>query len=443
MKKKMKKRRFGVFLVVTAMIILLFPSTAFATQIGEELPYTAYCEKCGYYVTPTLKGYSEPYYGIYNYLRHNAYATCPNGHDMTLPHACFEPDDGEYVVACSQLSSSSSENPDKYHMRTCVCGRTDYQEHNYSAWTSSTRTCSDCGYVQTCDHDANTTILCYGDGPCSVCGTTLEKTEHSLRSSFTCDEKNERHWRECRYCEDKIDEGVHIDTDNNHRCDICHSIFTSCVDSDNDHLCDTCSSILSEHKLTHFEKKEATTSEEGNEEYYYCSVCQKYFKDANGTEKYDNGLDDVVISKLPVIIKGGGQKVTVGTKEALAFTSDADFAKFCNSVLIDGKELDAANYTAADGSTIITLNADYVAALPVGEHTIGVVSENGTATATFIVEEAKVIDTEEKAKDSAAKAKDSSAETGDDSNMYLWIALLLASGCAAAAVTVKRRKHSS
>lgn len=39
-------------------------------------------------------------------------------------------------------------------------------------------------------------------------------------------------------------------------------------------------------------------------------------------------------------------------------------------------------------------------------------------------------------------AKAATAETGDDSNMYLWIALLLASGCAAAAVTV-RRKHSS
>ena len=35
------------------------------------------------------------------------------------------------------------------------------------------------------------------------------------------------------------------------------------------------------------------------------------------------------------------------------------------------------------------------------------------------------------------------AETGDGSNMYLWIALLLAGGCTAAAVTVKRRKHSS
>ena len=49
-------------------------------------------------------------------------------------------------------------------------------------------------------------------------------------------------------------------------------------------------------------------------------------------------------------------------------------------------------------------------------------------------------DSQAKAKD---KTKDSSAETGDDSNMYLWITLLLASGCAAAAVTVRRRRHSS
>ena len=42
------------------------------------------------------------------------------------------------------------------------------------------------------------------------------------------------------------------------------------------------------------------------------------------------------------------------------------------AVLVDGQKLDAKQYTAASGSTIITLAADYVQTLATGEHTLTV-----------------------------------------------------------------------
>lgn len=62
-------------------------------------------------------------------------------------------------------------------------------------------------------------------------------------------------------------------------------------------VCDICGQEygdLAAHSLTHTELKEATCTEDGNIEYWTCSVCEKYFSDANGTEEvssYDIVID--------------------------------------------------------------------------------------------------------------------------------------------------------
>ena len=52
---------------------------------------------------------------------------------------------------------------------------------------------------------------------------------------------------------------------------------------------------------------------------------------------------------------------------------------------MDGKTVNESSYTVKSGNTVVTLNADYVATLAVGEHTLGIVSESGTAAAKFTV----------------------------------------------------------
>ena len=63
----------------------------------------------------------------------------------------------------------------------------------------------------------------------------------------------------------------------------------------------------------------------------------------------------------------------------------AEFKDFIR-VLLDGEELDPKHYTVAEGSTIVTVSADYLASLPGGRHTIAIESTTGVATAAFTVE---------------------------------------------------------
>ena len=101
-------------------------------------------------------------------------------------------------------------------------------------------------------------------------------------------------------------------------------------------------------------------------------------------------------------------------------------------VQVDGKDLDVSNYTVKEGSTIVTLKAEYLETLSVGKHTLAIVSETGTATTEFTVKAAAVTDDTQ------------SPQTGDDSNIALWIGVLLAAGAAltGTAVYSRKRKYS-
>ena len=135
--------------------------------------------------------------------------------------------------------------------------------------------------------------------------------------------------------------------------------------------------------LKHIDAKAATVAEEGNIAYWYCGDCNKYFSDAAAETEITKA--DTVTAKLPPkITAGDGATVTQGEKKELSFTSDASFADFIR-VELDGNTLEEKNYTKKEGSTIITLNSDFVATLSVGEHTLGIVSQSGTATAKFTV----------------------------------------------------------
>ena len=192
------------------------------------------------------------------------------------------------------------------------------------------------------------------------------------------------------------------------------------------------------HTLTKTEARDATCTEDGNTAYWTCSVCHKLFGDENGTNEII--LDDTVIAKLPPeIIEGKGQSITAGEKKELTFRSNAAFSDFI-CVEIDGKTLDEKNYTAKEGSTVVTLNADYVSTLPAGEHTIGIVSESGTAATTFTVN-AKADSTNSP---QAETINTNTPQTGDNSPLALWIALLLASGCLLAVTVIygKKKKYN-
>jgi len=93
--------------------------------------------------------------------------------------------------------------------------------------------------------------------------------------------------------------------------------------------------------------------------------------------------------EAPKMLEGAGQKVEAG--KPATFRADIPFADFLK-VLADGKEVDKANYDAKEGSTIVTLHADFVKSLGAGKHTIAIVAKDGQAAeATFTVAEEEVI----------------------------------------------------
>ena len=142
----------------------------------------------------------------------------------------------------------------------------------------------------------------------------------------------------------------------------------------------------------------------------------------------------------PKITAGDGAAVTQGEKKELTFTSDASFADFVR-VELDGTALEEKNYTKREGSTIITLNRDFVATLSVGEHTLAIVSQHGTATAKFTVK-AKPAETAtpQPTAQPTPTVQPVSPRTGDTANPALWFALLIVSGGAAIGITVASRK---
>ena len=194
-------------------------------------------------------------------------------------------------------------------------------------------------------------------------------------------------------------------------------------------ICEYCKTEYGEfdssnHNLEKISATDATVTATGNKEYWHCKDCKKYFSDAAGTNEIK--LDDTIISKLsPEIIEGKGQSITAGDKKELTFKSNAAFSDFIR-VELDGKNLDEKNYTVKEGSTVVTLKADYVATLAAGEHTIGIVSESGTVETTFTVKAKAIVNNDTK-----------SPQTGDNSHMALWFALLFVSGGLLTATVIK------
>lgn len=271
-------------------------------------------------------------------------------------------------------------------------------------------------YTDFCSEPVTMTVtVSNGSGTVSNFGGTVLH-EHNWATAWTTDSTH--HWHECAAANCTV-------TDDSQK-----EGYAEHADADNDHMCDVCEKKVSDHNLKHTLAKAATTEGAGNREYWYCSVCEKYFSDADAANVITDGIDGVVIPKLPVIIKGDGQKVTVGEKKALEFTSDAEYDDFIR-VEVDTMTLtEGTDYTKMEGSTVITLSESFVSKLKEGEHTLGIVSENGTATAKFTVN----------AKAAETTSKTNNPKTGDESDAPLWLALLLVSVGAVTATAVGKKK---
>ena len=339
----------------------------------------------------------------------------------------------EYGDALGHDFTTSWTHDDNEHWKQCSrCDiKDDVSPHTWDNGTITT--------APTCTKAGEETYSC------TECGATktepIDATGHSWKSDWTSDATH--HWHECanESCDvtDNAEKNGYAEHSGgkatctqNAVCEICKASYGSL--DPNNHT-----------DLKHIDAKAATAAEEGNIAYWYCDGCKKYFSDKDGTKEIAKA--DTVTAKLPPkITAGDGAAVTQGEKKELTFTSDASFADFVR-VELDGTALEEKNYTKREGSTIITLNRDFVATLSVGEHTLAIVSQHGTATAKFTVK-AKPTETAtpqptvppQPTAQPTPTVQPVSPRTGDTANPALWFALLIVSGGAAIGITVASRK---
>lgn len=134
--------------------------------------------------------------------------------------------------------------------------------------------------------------------------------------------------------------------------------------------------------------------------------------------------------------EGANQIYTIDESKNAIFRIDADFSLFDGKLYIDGILVDAKNYKAVSGSTVITLNKEYVDTLSVGEHTIKVeFSDGGSATTKFEVK-AKQVNTE--------KTEDiTNPQTGDNIGTYIILSIISVLGIATTIVINNKKKREN
>lgn len=146
------------------------------------------------------------------------------------------------------------------------------------------------------------------------------------------------------------------------------------------------------------------------------------------------------------IIEGANGTWTQNSDGTLTFRANGDFSKF-TGVKVDGTLIDAKNYTAVSGSTVITLKADYLKTLSVGTHKLTVVYTDGGCSANFEVkkvatEQTKPTEGDKTDTTTPTGGKDTtSPQTGDNSNLALWFAILFISCGGVIGVTVYSRRR--
>ena len=135
-------------------------------------------------------------------------------------------------------------------------------------------------------------------------------------------------------------------------------------------------------------------------------------------------------------VSGAGSSWAKGGKDGLAITfkrtaageeKDATFSHF-KSASVDGKELTRdKDYTAKEGSVVVTLDAAYLESLSAGEHTLTATFDDGSADAKFTVTKAAA----------ASSSKSALAKTGDAVPVAACLAVI---AIAAGALLVARRR---
>ena len=342
----MKKRLFAILLALTLALTLL-PTAAFAAGEGSaDLGTTkTHCYKCGTITTFKILAYIPTPIASTNDPRcHWARAECTNCGEIRE----FVPE-GESAYHCGGTETptcTTGKTCEKCGGEYGILGHDWGAWQPKGDNKTHTRTCQrdGCDAIDTADCGGDGNATCVTQGKCTSCGQqyygghTFPKT-WKWSSDPAVERDAESHWLRCLHCEEgKAHMSTHSFSQGNMylksaatcisppvyytNCGTCYYKGTDTyvyewgqLDPENhdggteiknakaatctekgytgDTYCKGCGVKLSDgkdipaagHKLTHVAAKRATTFVAGNIEYWYCTVCGKYFRDAAATKE--------------------------------------------------------------------------------------------------------------------------------------------------------------
>ena len=267
------------------------------TNAGEK---TFTCNECGRKKTEQIDATGHSWKQEWNSDETHHWHECVNGCDAKDAYAEHADNDKNHV--CDTCGKVLSECADDNKDHKCdYCGKTLSE-------------CADDNTDHKCDYCGKTLSECADDNKdhkCDYCGKALSE----------CADDNKDH--KCDYCGKTLSECA--DDNKDHKCDYCGKTLSECADDNKDHKCDYCGKTISNHTggtadcchkavceicgkayggldpdnhtdLKHFPAQRATILREGNIEYWYCSGCGKYYKDAKATIEITQ--EDTVIPKV-------------------------------------------------------------------------------------------------------------------------------------------------
>ena len=286
------------------------------------------------------------------------------------------------------------------------------EEHN---WENGT--CTICQYP--CQHTGGT-ATCSQLAVCDICGSQYgdyDADNHKAVSAWM--QENGKHYHKCEYgCDTHLDEAE------------CSGGTATCTAQA---LCAVCGGTYgavdpaNHANLVKTEAKAATHLTEGNIEYWYCDGCDKYFRDQAGTEEIAD-LSETVIPKL-----------AEHTPDNTGWHSDeTNHWNTCEC----GEKLNEAAHTfewVTDKEATATEAGSRHKECTVCGYEEAAVEIPATGTTD---PSEPPTDTDKPSGDQTGDT--TSPQTGDDSNIALWIAVMLAAGAVltGTAVYSRKRKYS-
>lgn len=151
------------------------------------------------------------------------------------------------------------------------------------------------------------------------------------------------------------------------------------------------------------------------------------------------------------VIEGAGSVWSQGSQTGLTARADCEFAKF-TGVMVDEVKIDPQYYTAASGSTVVSLKPEFLETLAAGEHTMSILFDDGLATVDFQVKQAAQeggvgqnpggfpSDGDQNNNENTAAVK--TPKTGDSSRVFFTVLLALCAGVSAAVVLSLKTKEN-